>query len=122
MKVVRHANATECWTLPTHLSTFTGLLPSEHCAHFQTMAYDGKASTMTEILPHAGHHTEVSRGTPLWSGACSSGGNKVKTCTFTVQGDASVTANVQSRGAREPGWSGSSSPSVVWPCPGDEDF
>src|SRR5262249_23659670 len=31
----------------------------------------------------------------IWSGACSSGGNKVKTCTFTIQGDASVTANVQ---------------------------
>ena len=31
----------------------------------------------------------------IWSGACSSGGNKVKTCTFTIQGNASVTANVQ---------------------------
>lgn len=31
----------------------------------------------------------------IWSGACSSGGNKVKTCTFTLQGNASVTANVQ---------------------------
>jgi hypothetical protein len=31
----------------------------------------------------------------IWSGACSSGGNKVKTCTFTIQGNASLTANVQ---------------------------
>jgi hypothetical protein len=31
----------------------------------------------------------------VWSGACSSGGNKTKTCTFTVSGNASVTANVQ---------------------------
>ncbi len=31
----------------------------------------------------------------IWSGACSSGGNKAKTCTFTVSGNASVTANVQ---------------------------
>ena len=30
----------------------------------------------------------------IFSGACSSG-NKVKTCTFTLQGPASVTANVQ---------------------------
>ena len=30
----------------------------------------------------------------IWSGACSSGGNKVKTCRFTLQGNASVTANV----------------------------
>src|SRR2546425_4325558 len=31
----------------------------------------------------------------IWSGACSSGGNKTKTCTFTLTGAASVTANVQ---------------------------
>src|SRR5262249_36140446 len=31
----------------------------------------------------------------IWSGTCSSGGNKAKTCTFTVAGSASVSANVQ---------------------------
>jgi hypothetical protein len=31
----------------------------------------------------------------IWSGACSSGGNKTKTCTFTITANASVTANVQ---------------------------
>jgi len=31
----------------------------------------------------------------IWSGACSSGGNKVKSCTFTLTANASVTANVQ---------------------------
>jgi len=31
----------------------------------------------------------------VWSGACSSGGNKTKTCTFTLTGNAAVTANVQ---------------------------
>jgi hypothetical protein len=31
----------------------------------------------------------------IWSGACSSGGNKVRTCTFTLSGTAAVTANVQ---------------------------
>ena len=31
----------------------------------------------------------------IWSGACSSGGNKQRTCTFTLSGNASVTANVQ---------------------------
>ena len=31
----------------------------------------------------------------IWSGACSSGGNKTRTCTFTVNANASVTANVQ---------------------------
>jgi len=31
----------------------------------------------------------------IWSGACSSGGNKTKTCTFTIAAAAAVTANVQ---------------------------
>ena len=31
----------------------------------------------------------------IWSGACSSGGSKQRTCTFTLNGAASVTANVQ---------------------------
>ena len=31
----------------------------------------------------------------IWSGACSSGGAKQKTCAFTLNGAASVTANVQ---------------------------
>jgi hypothetical protein len=31
----------------------------------------------------------------IWSGACSSGGQKVKTCAFTLNGPVSVTANVQ---------------------------
>lgn len=31
----------------------------------------------------------------VWSGACSSGGNKTKTCTFTLNGNATVNANVQ---------------------------
>jgi hypothetical protein len=31
----------------------------------------------------------------IWSGACSSNGSKTKTCTFTLSGNATVTANVQ---------------------------
>ena len=31
----------------------------------------------------------------VWSGACSSGGNKTETCTFTLSANASVSANVQ---------------------------
>jgi hypothetical protein len=31
----------------------------------------------------------------IWSGACSSNGNKTRTCTFTLNGNATVTANVQ---------------------------
>jgi hypothetical protein len=31
----------------------------------------------------------------VWSGACSSGGRKQKTCVFTLSGNSAVTANVQ---------------------------
>ena len=31
----------------------------------------------------------------VWSGACSSGGNRVRTCTFTLNGASAVTSNVQ---------------------------
>ncbi len=31
----------------------------------------------------------------VWSGACSSGGNKTKTCTLTLTANATVTANIQ---------------------------
>jgi hypothetical protein len=31
----------------------------------------------------------------IWSGACSSSGSKRKTCTFTLNANASVSANVQ---------------------------
>jgi len=55
----RHAYATECWTLPSHCSMFTGLLPSEHGAHFHTMAYTGSAPTIAELLCAAGHSTEI---------------------------------------------------------------
>lgn len=53
------AYATECWTLPSHASMFTGLLPSQHGAHFRTMGYFGAAPTAAEILAAEGFHTEV---------------------------------------------------------------
>jgi hypothetical protein len=31
----------------------------------------------------------------IWSGACSSGSNKTKSCTFTISADATVTGNIQ---------------------------
>ena len=31
----------------------------------------------------------------IWSGACSSNGTKTRTCAFTLNGNASVNANVQ---------------------------
>jgi arylsulfatase A-like enzyme len=55
----RRAYATECWTLPTHTSMFTGLLPSEHGAHLQRMRYDAAAPTIAELLREEGFVTEI---------------------------------------------------------------
>jgi hypothetical protein len=64
----RRAYATECWTLPSHMSMFTGLLPSQHGAHFQTMAYEQPAPTLAELLSGAGYHTEVITRNSLFDG------------------------------------------------------
>jgi Sulfatase len=63
------ARAAECWTLPTHLSMFTGLLPSEHGAHFQTMAYTAAAPTMAEVFAQAGYATEIVTRNPIFDGS-----------------------------------------------------
>jgi arylsulfatase A-like enzyme len=65
----RRAYATECWTLPTHASMFTGRLPSEHGAHFQTMGYAGSFPTLAEILAEAGYHTEVVTRNSIFDGS-----------------------------------------------------
>ena len=64
----RRAYASECWTLPAHCSMFTGLLPSEHGAHFQTMAYSGTAPTVAEFLSAAGYHTEIVTRNSIFDG------------------------------------------------------
>jgi choline-sulfatase len=63
------AYATECWTLPSHVSMFTGLLPSEHGAHFQRMAYTGQAPTVAELLGTAGFHTEAVSRNSIFDGS-----------------------------------------------------
>src|SRR5215831_7899566 len=62
------AHATECWTLPAHLSMFTGLLPSEHGGHFQQLAYLAANPTVAELLAEAGYHTEVITRNSLFDG------------------------------------------------------
>jgi len=47
-------------------------------------------SVGTSITPRATTDRDV-----IWSGACSSGGSKTKTCTFTLSGNTTITANVQ---------------------------
>ncbi|MEP6665913.1 MAG: FG-GAP-like repeat-containing protein, partial [Nocardioidaceae bacterium] len=57
-----------------------------------TVGSSGSASfaTGTTITLSATNGRDV-----VWSGACSSSGNKTRTCTFTINANATVTANVQ---------------------------
>lgn len=55
----RRAYASECWTLPTHCSLFTGLMPGEHGAHFGSMAYNHATPTLAEILAASGFRTDL---------------------------------------------------------------
>ena len=65
----RRARAVECWTLPAHLGMFTGLLPSDHGAHFRTMAYRGSAPTVAEILGRRGYTTELVTRNSIFDGS-----------------------------------------------------
>lgn len=63
------AYSAECWTLPSHCSMFTGLLPSEHQAHFQNMQYAGKQATIAELLSRAGYYTELVTRNSIFDGS-----------------------------------------------------
>lgn len=65
----RRAHAAECWTLPSHMSMFTGLLPSEHGAHFGSMAYRGSAPTIAEVLADAGFETDLVTRNTVFEGS-----------------------------------------------------
>jgi len=60
------AYSTECWTLPSHISMFTGLMPSDHGAHFGSMGYYGSALTLAEHLAKAGYLTEIVTRNPVF--------------------------------------------------------
>ena len=47
---------------------FTGLLPSQHGAHFQSMSYSGAAPTIAEVLAEEGFHTEVVTRNSIFDG------------------------------------------------------
>jgi arylsulfatase A-like enzyme len=64
------AYATECWTLPTHMSMFTGLLPSAHGAHFASMAYRHAARRSPSSSPTVGTPPRSSPGTLLSTARC----------------------------------------------------
>jgi len=80
----RRAYATECWTLPTHASMFTGRLPSEHGAHFQTMAYADSRPALAERLAAGGLHTELVTRNSLFDGTVPGATRGFRTCTRIV--------------------------------------
>lgn len=64
----RRAYATECWTLPSHVSMFTGALPSRHGAHFGTMEYRQSCPTAAEILAGDGYATDLITRNSIFDG------------------------------------------------------
>ena len=61
------------YTLPSHASMFTGLLPSEHCVNTQHPWLDDSFTTLAELLRGAGYRTFLFSANPHVAAA--SGGN-----------------------------------------------
>ncbi len=51
------AYSSSCWSVPSHASLFTGLVPHHHGATFEAPFLDGKARTLAEALAAAGYET-----------------------------------------------------------------
>jgi arylsulfatase A-like enzyme len=77
----RRAYATECWTLPSHMSMFTGLMPSRHGAHFRNLGYTGTDPTIAEILSGLGHRTELVTRNSIFEGSIPGVTRGFQTCT-----------------------------------------
>jgi arylsulfatase A-like enzyme len=55
--VYRHCFAPAAWTLPSHISLFTGLLPSQHGGNNMDFIYPGQYYTLPEVLKESGYTT-----------------------------------------------------------------
>ena len=56
-RVFDDAVSTAGYTLPSHASMFTGLLPTEHCVHNESPHLDDRFATLAELLRDAGYQT-----------------------------------------------------------------
>lgn len=63
------AYTTECWTFPSHMSMFTGLMPSVHGSTFQNMEYRCKWMTAAEILRQSGYATHLITRNTVFDGS-----------------------------------------------------
>ncbi len=61
----RHAYATAPWTLPSHVSIFTGLDASSHGVDTDKAVLTERANTMAEVFLKAGYHTSAVICAPL---------------------------------------------------------
>lgn len=63
--VFEKAFSTSPWTLPSHASFFTGLLPSEHNCTYENLSLDAGFTTLAEILKKNGYFTIGWSNNPL---------------------------------------------------------
>lgn len=59
------------------------------------VVYSGGTESATFLAGTSVTLTVADGRSAVWSGACSSGGQKTRTCRFTLNGNASVTGNIQ---------------------------
>jgi arylsulfatase A-like enzyme len=66
---IRFANAssTSSWTIPSHASLFTGVMPIQHGATQEHRKLDKGFATLAELLSEAGYETLAASGNPLVS-------------------------------------------------------
>jgi arylsulfatase A-like enzyme len=57
--VYRNCFAPAAWTLPSHISLFTGLFPSQHGGNNMDFMYPGQYYTLPEVLKESGYATQA---------------------------------------------------------------
>jgi arylsulfatase A-like enzyme len=60
-----NAWANSVWTIPTHATLFTGLMPSAHGCTSRNLVFDAEAPSLAELLSDAGYETAAFFGNPL---------------------------------------------------------
>jgi len=68
-RVFENCLSTAGYTLPSHASLFTGLLPSEHCADNDHTRLDDRYTTIAELLRSAGYRNYLYSANPHVSSA-----------------------------------------------------
>jgi arylsulfatase A-like enzyme len=63
-RVFENCQSPAAYTLPSHASMFTGLLPSEHCTHNDHTRLDDSYTTIAELLRSVGYRTFLYSANP----------------------------------------------------------